>query len=182
MAKKLDKILIVDLEATCWDGEIPEGMESDIVEIGVCLLDLNSGEITENKGIIVKPERSTISSFCTELTTITPELIQQEGITFVAACSLLKKEYLSKDRAWASFGAYDLKQFQRQCGNLGIVYPFGPSHINVKTLFALKNKLNREVGMDGALGILSIPLEGTHHRGIDDAKNIAKILKWILKS
>lgn len=54
-------------------------------------------------------------------------------------------------------------------------------HINVKTLFALKNKLGHEQGMAGALAMLNIPLEGTHHRGVDDAKNIAKILNKILE-
>jgi len=40
MAKKLDKIIIVDIEATCWDKSVPVGMESDIIERGICLLDL----------------------------------------------------------------------------------------------------------------------------------------------
>jgi len=35
--------------------------------------------------------------------------------------------------------------------------------------------------MSGALEMLNMPLEGTHHRGVDDAKNIAKILRWILE-
>ena len=76
MAKLLDKIVVVDIEATCWEGKLPEGMISDIIEVGVCLLDVETGEITDNRGILVKPERSTISPFCTELTTITPELIE----------------------------------------------------------------------------------------------------------
>ena len=59
-------------------------------------------------------------------------------------------------------------------------YPFGPSHINVKTLFALKQKLPHELGMDEALQKLGIPLEGVHHRGKDDANNIAKIVREIL--
>ena len=181
MAQKLDKILIIDIEATCWEGANPAGMENDIIEIGVCLLDIQTGEITENKGILVKPERSVVSPFCTELTTITQGLLDKEGISFKEACAILRKEYLSQSRAWASFGAYDLKQFQRQCTATDIGYPFGPSHINVKTLFALKKKLVHEQGMAGALAILEIPLEGTHHRGVDDAKNIAKILLWILQ-
>lgn len=134
MAQKLDKILVVDIEATCWDGPHPAGMENDIIEIGVCLLDVQTGEITNNRGIIVKPERSVVSPFCTQLTTITPEMIASEGIPFKEACAILKKEYLSQSRAWASFGAYDLRLFQKQCTALGIGYPFGPSHINVKTL------------------------------------------------
>ncbi len=74
MARKLDKIIVVDIEATCWENKVPEGMESDIIEIGICLLDIHTGEISDNRGIIVRPERSTISPFCTELTTITQEL------------------------------------------------------------------------------------------------------------
>lgn len=181
MARKLDKILVVDIEATCWENKVPEGSESDIIEIGLCLLDVSSGEITENHGILIKPERSTISPFCTELTTITPEMIENDGISFQEALKILRKDFLSQSRAWASFGAYDLKQFQRQCSAMGRGYPFGPSHINVKTLFALKHKLSHEQGMAGALKILNLPLEGTHHRGVDDAKNIAKILWSILK-
>lgn len=182
MAKKLDKIVVVDIEATCWEGKTPENMESDIIEIGICLLNIETGEISDNQGIMVVPERSTISPFCTELTTITPELIAKEGVSFQEALRILKKDYLSQSRAWASFGAYDLKQFQRQCTALKRGYPFGPSHLNVKTLFALKKKLPFEQGMAGALNMLEIPLEGTHHRGVDDAKNIAKILWWILNN
>ncbi|OOQ59110.1 3'-5' exonuclease [Mucilaginibacter pedocola] len=182
MAKLLDKIAIVDVEATCWEGAAPEGMESDIIEIGICLLDVNTGEITDNRGILIKPERSTISEFCTSLTTITPEMVAAEGVSYKEGCAILKKQYLTQSRAWASFGGYDAKQFQRQSTAAGVGYPFSPSHINVKTLFALKKKLPFEQGMAGALDILNIPLEGTHHRGVDDAKNIAKILWWILNN
>lgn len=182
MAQKLDKIVVVDLEATCWQGKPPAGMDNDIIEIGACLLDVKTGEITDNIGILVIPERSEVSDFCTQLTTITPELIANEGITFRDACSQLKKQYDTQDRAWASFGAYDRRQFQKQCAALGVSYPFGPSHINVKTLFGLKKGLEREEGMSGALEILGLPLEGTHHRGVDDARNIAKILWWILNN
>lgn len=181
MARKLDKILVIDLEATCWKDKTPEGMHNDIIEIGICLLDVKSGEISDNRGIIVKPERSIVSDFCTELTTITQNLVDKEGIAFTEACRILKNEYDAHARPWASFGAYDLKQFQRQCTELKIAYPLGPSHINVKTLFALKYQLGHETGMAGALEMLNIPLEGTHHRGVDDAKNIAKILHRILQ-
>jgi len=180
MAKLLDKIIVADIEATCWNGNPPEGMTSDIIEIGICLLDVKTGVISDSRGILIRPERSTISEFCTELTTITPELIEREGISYKEACAMVRKEYSSQSRAWASFGAYDLKHLQKQSAELGIGYPLGPSHINVKTLFALKRQMQSETGMSGALGMLNIPLEGTHHRGVDDAKNIARILDWIL--
>ncbi len=75
MAKLLDRILVVDVEATCWRGPNPPGMETDIIEIGIALLNVKKGTITDNRSILVIPERSEISDFCTELTSITPELI-----------------------------------------------------------------------------------------------------------
>ena len=154
-------------------------IQSSLFGIGLCLLDVQTLEISDNRGIMVKPERSEVSEFCTELTTITSEMVA-DGVSFAEACKILRKEYDSRNRVWASFGAYDLNQFKRQCQLFGVSYPFGPSHINVKVLFALKQKLTRQTGMDGALKMLNIPLEGTHHRGVDDAKNIAKILGKLL--
>jgi inhibitor of KinA sporulation pathway (predicted exonuclease) len=66
--------------------------------------------------------------------------------------------------------------FEKQTLSRGIKYPFSPKHINVKTLLAVALNWQREVGMARALQTLEIPLEGTHHRGGDDAWNIAKIL------
>ena len=36
------------------------------------------------------------------------------------------------------------------------------------------------MGMKGALAMMNVPLEGTHHRGVDDARNIAKLAQIIL--
>jgi inhibitor of KinA sporulation pathway (predicted exonuclease) len=172
----LDKIVVVDLEATCWRGYPPKGQTNQIIEIGVCLLDIKTHEITDRLGILVKPTRSKVSKFCTELTTITQEMLDEEGIPFKDACDLLFNEYNSKKRVWASFGDYDRRMLETDCKAHKIKYPFGKKHINVKTLFALKEKLNKEMGMARGLKHLNISLEGTHHRGVDDAYNTAKLL------
>lgn len=178
--KTTNKILILDVEATCWSGTIPKGQISEIIEIGVCILDAPSGLISQNKGILIKPESSEVSSFCTQLTTITQEMLDHEGIALNEACSLLIEEYNADQYTWASYGAYDLKMMQTQCLIHHIAFPLSQNHINVKALFAEKKSLKKNTGMIGALQMLGIPLEGTHHRGIDDAKNIAKILNWCL--
>ena len=42
MSIRKDKLLVVDLEATCWEGyNAPAGQKNEILEIGVCLLDLD---------------------------------------------------------------------------------------------------------------------------------------------
>jgi inhibitor of KinA sporulation pathway (predicted exonuclease) len=180
MGKKFDKLIVVDVEATCWEGKQSENKENEIIEIGLCLLDLLNHEISNNRGIIVKPENSEVSEFCTKLTTLTQEIVNN-GISLKEACEILEKEYESKSRIWASYGAYDLNQFSKECLKKKINYPFSSNHINVKTLFCLKNRLKREVGMSGALKILNLEIEGTHHRGVDDSKNIAKILKKLIE-
>ncbi|CAL2102499.1 Inhibitor of the KinA pathway to sporulation, predicted exonuclease [Tenacibaculum sp. 190130A14a] len=177
-----NKIIVIDIEATCWDGKIPPGQVSEIIEFGICVLDTESGEIEKNKGILVKPERSEVSSFCTELTTITQDLLDKEGVSFEEACNQLRKTYNSKEYVWASYGLYDLKMIKNQCNIRNIEYPLSQEHINVKELFREVKGMSRKVGMKGALAILNIPLEGTHHRGVDDAKNIAKVLHWSLKN
>jgi inhibitor of KinA sporulation pathway (predicted exonuclease) len=179
VAKKLDQIIVVDIEATCWEGAVPTRQESEIIEIGVCTLDIASGERLEKDSILVKPERSKVSQFCTQLTTLTQEQVEQ-GIAFPEACSILKNKYLSQQRVWASYGEYDRRQFERQCQSRHISYPFGDRHINVKSLLAIIHALPREVGMANALELLNLPLEGTHHRGGDDAWNIAGILSKLL--
>ncbi len=179
MAKKLDQIIVIDVEATCWESGPPEGQENEIIEIGICPLDVATGNRSGKQSILVKPEKSTVSSFCTNLTSLTPEDVKT-GISFEQGCAILKKEYRTKQRVWASYGDYDRRQFERQCLTRDIGYPFGPTHINVKNLFAIVNRLSHEVGMSEALKILELPLEGVHHRGEDDAWNIARILWEIL--
>lgn len=77
--KTTNQILIVDLEATCWENDrIPTGQKVDIIEIGICELNITTQAISKKQGIYVIPERSKISKFCTDLTGITPQLIKEK--------------------------------------------------------------------------------------------------------
>ncbi|HEX4612856.1 MAG TPA: 3'-5' exonuclease [Urbifossiella sp.] len=181
MAKRLDQVLVIDIESTCWDGGYPpKGQANDIIEIGLCPLELSTGRRLEKRSILVRPERSVVSPFCTQLTTLTQEQVAG-GIAFKDACKLLEDEYLSQVRLWASFGDYDRKQFDKQCRETGVRYPFGPSHLNVKTLCSISRGLQSEVGLPQAIALFGLTLEGTHHRGHDDAWNIAAVLWELLK-
>jgi inhibitor of KinA sporulation pathway (predicted exonuclease) len=179
MAKQLDHVIVIDIEATCWDGDPPPKQTSDIIEIGICPLELSTGRRLERRSLLVRPTRSTVSPFCTQLTTLTQQDVDG-GISFADACLILDREYITQRRVWASYGDYDRKQIERQCKDMGVRYPFGPSHLNVKTLFALMRGMNHEVGMAQAVDMLGFHLSGTHHRGHDDAWNIAGILASLL--
>jgi inhibitor of KinA sporulation pathway (predicted exonuclease) len=142
--RKLDKILVVDLEATCWSGDAPKGV-SEIIEIGVAVLDHHAGVVDDAAGILVKPNESEISPFCTELTTITKEMVEQKGYHFPEAVDRLRDLYQSDRRPWASWGDFDRTMVQRQCADRGVTYPFSVRHLNVKNLFALKYRLESGV-------------------------------------
>jgi len=181
MSKKKEKdiILVIDLEATCWEGDAPEGMVSEIIEIGISAVDYYTKEIRLRDTLIIKPEHSTISEFCTKLTSLTPEYVEKHGISFSEACLVLKQKFLSKDRAWMSWGEYDRNQFARDCKLKNVKNPMGRTHTNAKALFSFAYGLPKELSVEKALDHLGMEFNGTAHRGIDDAENIAKIINKI---
>ena len=130
MARSLDVILVVDVESTCWEGPPPPGQASEIIEIGLCTVDVGTLTRSEKRSIFVKPVQSEISEFCTSLTTLTPDMLAEAG-SLADAVKTLKKEFGSKDRLWASWGDYDRRQYERVCKAQNVGYPFGPSHLNV---------------------------------------------------
>ena len=174
-----DEIIIVDVEATCWQGAPPPGQHSEIIEVGICLLGLKTRTLSDKRSILVRPQRSTVSFFCTELTTLTQEQVD-EGVPFHEACALLEADFRSRERVWASWGAYDRNMFRSQCKGFGVPYPFGEKHVNIKQLFA-DLRGHRPVGMGGALRRVEMALEGTHHRAHDDAWNIGRLLIYLLE-
>lgn len=171
---RTDKVLVVDLEATCWETrEESARNNSEIIEIGVVLYNIKTKQIEKAEGIIVKPRESTVSEFCTKLTTLTQEDVDK-GIDIAQAMSRLFRQYDAKNYPWISYGDYDRNMIQRQCTRFGIKNPMSDAHTNIKQEFA-RIKGVKPCGMEKALTLLNIPLEGTHHRGVDDAKNITKI-------
>jgi inhibitor of KinA sporulation pathway (predicted exonuclease) len=183
MARLLDKnVLVIDVESTCWEPPEVQGDKeiSEIIEIGIAVVNIDSLKVIENNSIIIRPQRSKISKFCTKLTTLTQELVDQ-GTTYQSAMAFLRKNYNSENRTFISWGDYDRKMFDRNCKDYGVKYPFGPRHMNLKNSFTMLHGLDREPGMDQALDHLGMKLEGTHHRGNWDALNIANIFIHTLK-
>lgn len=166
---------VVDVEATCWVGSPPPGEASEIIEIGLTVVDLNIGERRGRHRILVRPAWSTVSEFCTELTGLTQDIVDQ-GVSFAEACRLLTAEHRAGTRPWTSWGDYDRHQFGRQCQATGTPYPLSRYHVNAKTVFTKVEGLRKAPGMTRALQIVGRRLEGRHHRGEDDAWNIAALV------
>lgn len=177
-------LLIVDLEATCSnDGSVPRHM-METIEIGAVVADTEAFDVIDEISIFVKPTLyPKLTDFCTELTSITQNDVDT-GTSFPLAMERLDdfiKACTSPNDVgvFCSWGAFDKHLFHRDCILHNIEYPFGIEHMNLKTALSINQERKKQYGMAKALRICGIPLDGTHHRGIDDAKNMVKMLPFI---
>ncbi len=173
-----DQILVVDIEATCWKhNRAPAGQMSEIIEIGICCYAPATGAISDKQSLIVRPTRSQVSQFCTELTTLTQEQVDA-GMAFADACAILVEHYHSRERLWASWGSYDHTMFVRQCDADGLPYPFSDHHLDIRKLWAELHQ-GTTMGFRRAMEAAQLEMIGTLHRGDDDAWNTARLLGWL---
>jgi len=172
-------ILVIDVECCCWK-DLPKNQEvkNEIIEIGVVVLDCQTYDVVGFESIIVIPPTTEISDFCTELTSLTSEYVNKFGISFGNAVNKLRTEYKADRNIFASWGDYDRKAFEKNCKWNNEKYPFGNMHLNIKALYAAKYGYTG--GVAKILEDLNMKFVGTQHRGIDDAKMIAEILRTIL--
>lgn len=177
--KKVKSVLVIDVESTCWEDKMTSdtrGERNEIIEIGIAVIENRA--ITETRSIITLPPTCQISEFCTQLTTLDAEYVDETGISFENAIRILKQDYKVGNSIFASWGDYDRKAIDKNCRWNGVSNPMSNMHLNVKALYAAH--FGETGGMDQAAKNMNIPFEGTHHRGVDDAKMIAKILLGLL--
>ncbi len=173
------KILVIDCEATCWEEKYK--FKSDIIQIGISVINNKDLSIEKKESIYVIPTQSKISRYCVDLTGITTDIINEKGITFKETCSKLLTEYNSKKHVWCAVGEYDRNIFEEQCYRENVPYPFSQKYFNMKTHIAMLSGWSKEKGMKSMLDTFNIELEGTHHDGGWDAFNSAKVLVKFMK-
>ena len=173
--------LVIDVESTCWEAGDDRIAEPEIIEIGAVLYDEKQKKSLQEFQSFVKPVRIPwLSDFCISLTSIRQRQVDTAP-EFPAVLQKLKEKMIDpySNPLFSSWGEYDCRQFKKDCRYHHIEYPFGDEHLNIKQHFADKMSC-RPCGMDRAMAILGLDLKGTHHRAIDDARNIATILDCLL--
>jgi inhibitor of KinA sporulation pathway (predicted exonuclease) len=182
--------LVIDLEATCDNGPLVPKREMEIIEIGAVLVEHRSFTIVDEFQSFVRPVRhAQLTPFCRELTSITqaqvdaaPGFVEVLAAlrAFIVAHTPKQGPTAGQPPLFCSWGNYDRGQFGLDAGYHGVELPFGADHMNIKQRFSDALGTRKRFGMAQALDRLGIPLAGTHHRGIDDARNIAKILPFAI--
>jgi ERI1 exoribonuclease 3 len=169
----------------CQENEKLECQE--IIEFPVIIVDVkNKKLLDEFFHQYVKPVRYPILfDFCKELTGITQEQVDNGNILKDVIKDLdvfITNIIGDKSFIFVTCGDWDLRQCLRtEAAIKDLDYPdYLNKWINIKKVFA-ELKGYDKVGMLGMLNELGLELEGRHHSGIDDARNIAKIVLKLLE-
>jgi len=190
-------LAVLDFEATCWDDDPKRDIVQEIIEFPIVLVDVASQSVVAEFRSYVKPTlHPKLSKFCTSLTGITqkqvdealsfPELFDQV-LDFMATYRLFgtserKSEQTLRSFYWVTCGDWDLKSMlPLQLQNSGIPQDSRfSSWINIKHCFTKLYK-KKAYGMSSMLEELDLELIGRHHSGLDDSRNIARIVIRMLK-
>lgn len=179
----------VDLEATCDEvGEsesprqlavVPAQMET--IEVGLVVVDLETLEIVDEFQRFVRPQINPIlTDFCKQLTSIQQTDVDSAG-TYVEVGKELGA-FLAQypNAAWASWGDYDARQLERDAGFAACPSQLqGLTHFNARKWHAGLYD-DRPKSLKQTVESLGLVWQGIYHRGIDDARNVAAIIKEML--
>jgi inhibitor of KinA sporulation pathway (predicted exonuclease) len=142
----------------------------------------------------VKPVSTTLTPFCQSRTKITPEKLENAGTLAEAVESLdqyITTEILDKGKSFCfvTHGGWDLRiQLPREAKEKGISLPI---YLKEPILFDLKEEATKWVAYHSEVVLKSFSLEkmceafnvsqvGQLHSGIDDAKTIVGIMKYLV--
>jgi len=186
-----DLLVVLDFEATCDEGHTPSPQE--IIEFPSVLVRLPAHAPVDEFESFVRPQHHPrLSAFCRDLTGIGQREVDQAApfaevldryLAWLRSHGLAVTAQHPPGPSWAiaTCGDWDLAtMFPNQCRDAVPPQPLIPRPfrrwVNVKALFARWRGTEKAPGMPGMLDALDLPLLGRHHRGIDDCRNIARIV------
>lgn len=173
------RYLVIDFEATCCNlGTVPR-QEMEIIEFGAVMTDGDFRVVDEFQSFVKPVRHPQLTPFCMQLTSIRQQDV--DGAPTFPECIDAFKAWLHRynDFAFCSWGDYDRTQLQQDCDFHRIPNPVSAQHCNVKQMFSEHQSLKKKYGLSGAIPKAGLTFSGTQHRGIDDARNIARLLPFI---
>ncbi len=205
----LTYLLILDFEATCDERKTPNPQE--IIEFPTLLYNIQTRQIEDVFHYYIRPDvHCELSEFCTTLTGITQEQIENGGIPLKDALrrheiwleehNLLLSRSQQRENGIVAEECFDYNNNSPSCiyltcgdWDLRTCLPNQLNHMNEKVPSHFKHWINikkdfsefysrKARGMVRMLNLLGLELDGRHHSGIDDCYNIAKICTKMLEN
>lgn len=175
-----DYFLVVDLEATCCDQKSIPSAQREIIEIGAVLLDRNFTPQSTFQTFVRPVRHPQLTPFCSALTTIEQSMVDVAPGYADAIAQFVTWLAPYSNWVFCAWGDFDRRQIRQDCKYHQVPNPIEVTCLNLKTMFARAQGLPGTYGMVQALDLAKLPLLGVHHRGIDDAQNIARLLPYSL--
>lgn len=180
----LTRFILLDLEATCWEDKDYQLENSELLEIGLVEVDVLEKKIIKKKGYLIKPEKTNISSYCTQLTGITQEMINQDGMNLARALKLIKREFPhSPTTVWGAWGDdktfldQACQKFSESNPGMKVTNPFLGPYVDFQWFYAFIRGKDKIVSLKTALDEEGLQfVEGTQHRAMPDAYNTARVI------
>lgn len=171
-------LYIVDLEATCWDDRTYTVDEMEVIEIG-CVLVTQKGVVLDEFSTFVRPKAEPeLSEYCTNLTGIRQEDVDRAP-TYIEAMCRLDQWMAGRLGIWGSWGNFDHRLFasmEQRCPTNSRFLSM--AHVNLKRPWKSSNG-TRRTALRAALEYHNLTFVGSPHRGLDDARNIARLMPFV---
>ncbi|MCF5054539.1 exonuclease [Pseudomonas syringae] len=174
--------LIIDLEATTDDGGWPV-TEMEVIEIGASLVNREGRELDHFQRFVRPLRRPLLTPFCRKLTHISQANIDTAA-PITEVWPLFERwlgQHQPRLEGWASWGDYDRLQLELEWQRNGLASALAQTpHVNLKQRFAKARRLDKPLGLNGALQLAGMQFHGQQHRALEDARNTARLLPLIL--
>jgi len=172
--------IIYDLEATCWRGRPPKGVQ-EIIEIGAYKVN-QYGEILGIFESFIQPTvNKLLSGFCKQLTSIS-----QENVDGAPTFPYVEREFrewidiYDEEYMFCSWGSYDKQLLINDCVLHNLDPEWLDPHKDLKGEYHELKKMSKHGGLKATVKKEGFEFTGVHHRAIADAENLAKIfIKYI---
>ena len=175
---------VLDFEATCIEGK--QLINQEIIEVPIVLIELRTRETVAEFHKYVKPLKNpTLSPFCVKLTGISQTTVggaQPFPTVWKEMLMFLEEQGLTTTNCvFFTCGDWNLqKMLPQQCAMTNLRIPaLLKTWRNIKTEYEAFYYA-KVSSMTSILAHAGLPLIGRHHSGLDDARNIAAILKKML--
>jgi inhibitor of KinA sporulation pathway (predicted exonuclease) len=160
------------------DFELTTQLPFSIVEIGLTVVDTRTLCVVKTISIPINIDGE-VDWFCSKLTGWTKRKLTKQGVTLSKACSILMK-YGSRGRLTVVDTDSELDQLRIECEAQNIPFPFGPSVLNISTLYNLIFGDLESKGVKRMLNEQGLDFIGKPHRADCDSMNIGRLLVELL--
>ena len=174
------QFIIYDLEATCWRSPKPRQVE--IIEIGAVRVNDDLEIVDEFCEFILPVIHPKIDKFCTKLTSITQEDVEDADHFDV----VIKRfedwmDCASARTALFSWGEFDHRQFVVDARLHNLKLDWLKYWACLQRHYSIYKGAKNQIGLKNAMIHEGLEFNGTQHRAIADARNMAELFIKVAK-